>query len=211
MSLWALVPVKPFAEGKSRLAGYVSPPARQQLNRRLLRQTLETIQQADVAGGVLVVSRDAEALALAARAGAHPLREEPETATEAVPGDPESRLNSALAQAAAHAIAQGATAILVLPTDIPELTVQDVQRVAALEGAGPQVVIAPSGDGGTNALLLQPAWAIPFAFGPGSFQRHQQLAQAAGLPVRVVESATLAFDVDWPEDYARASVPQAER
>ncbi|MXX27279.1 MAG: 2-phospho-L-lactate guanylyltransferase, partial [Caldilineaceae bacterium SB0668_bin_21] len=56
-------------------------------------------------------------------------------------------------------------------------------------------------DGGTNALMLQPPQAIPFAFGRDSFLRHQRLAAQAGIPVHVVESDSLLFDIDLPEDY----------
>ena len=84
---------------------------------------------------------------------------------------------------------------------MPNLTAADVQTVASPRGGGAQIIIAPSRDGGTNALFLQPAQAIPFAFGRGSFVRHQRLAEDAGIPVRIVESASLLFDIDLPEDY----------
>jgi 2-phospho-L-lactate guanylyltransferase len=73
-----------------------------------------------------------------------------------------------------------------------------------LARAGEGVIIAPSHDGGTNALLLRPPHAIGFAFGEGSFARHCAMAAAAGLPCHVYESATLALDVDHPEDLALA-------
>lgn len=207
MSLWTILPVKPFGEGKSRLAGHLSPHRRRTLNRDLLTRTLGAVRQARVNGEVVVVSRDKEALETAARAGFHALIEEPsdpqlsKNASQPHAISTELQLNAALTQAARFAVARGATRILVLPTDIPNLTTEDVQAVASPRGIGPQIVIAPSRDGGTNALLLQPAQAIPFAFGRGSFARHQRLAEEAGIPVRVVESASLLFDIDLPEDY----------
>ena len=84
---------------------------------------------------------------------------------------------------------------------MPNLTAGDVRTMASPSNLEPQIIIAPSRDGGTNALMLQPAQAIPFAFGRDSFLRHQRLAAEAGIPVRVVESASLLFDVDLPEDY----------
>ena len=73
--------------------------------------------------------------------------------------------------------------------------------MASTHGRAPQINIAPSRDGGTNALMLQPPQAIPFAFGRDSFQRHRHLAAEAGIPVSVVESDSLVFDIDLPEDY----------
>ena len=84
---------------------------------------------------------------------------------------------------------------------MPNLTAEDVRTMASPRGRAPQITIAPSRDGGTNALMLQPGQAIPFAFGRDSFQRHRRLAEEAGIPVRVVESDSLLFDIDLPEDY----------
>ena len=207
MSLWAIVPVKPFTEGKSRLGGCVSPQERHTLNRDLLTRTLGVIRLARVDAKIVVVSRDNDALDAATRLGSHALTEEPpapqppETGPRLLATAPELRLNAALTQAARYVVARGATKALILPTDIPNLTAEDVRTVASPRGGGPQIIIAPSRDGGTNALFLQPAQAIPFAFGRGSFQRHRRLAEEAGIPVRVVESASLLFDIDLPEDY----------
>ena len=198
--LWVVVPVKPFNEGKSRLAAYISPQQRRALNRELLTRTLAAINQAHLDAEILVVSRDSHVLAAAERAGSRALAETSEPSTNASPG-PELQLNAALTQAAAYAAARGATKVLILPTDMPNLTAEDVRAMAAPSSRAPQIIIAPSRDGGTNALMLQPAQAIPFAFGCDSFQRHQRLAAEAGIPVQVVESPTLVFDIDLPEDY----------
>ena len=74
--LWAVVPVKPFSEGKSRLAGYISPQKRHALNRELLTRTLAAIHLAQIDAQIVVVSRDSNALAVAERAGSHALAEE---------------------------------------------------------------------------------------------------------------------------------------
>ena len=198
--LWVVIPVKPFNEGKSRLAAHISPQERRALNRELLTRTLTAINQAQLDAELLVVSRDTQALAAAERAGSRALAEESQPCS---PNDtePESQLNAALTQAARYAATHGATKVLVLPTDMPNLTAEDVRTMASPSSRDPQIIIAPSRDGGTNALLLQPAHAIPFAFGCDSFQRHQRLAAEAGIPVQVVESDSLLFDIDLPEDY----------
>ena len=220
MSLWTIVPVKPFNEGKSRLAACITPQQRRALNRELLTRTLTAINLAHIDAQIIVVSRDRHALAVAEQAGSHVLAEEsqpcasppavhrgpapdglPPSSCSRADTDPELLLNAALTQAARYAAARGATKVLILPTDLPNLTAEDVRSMASPRGRAPQIIIAPSRDGGTNALMLQPAQAIPFAFGRDSFRRHQRLAVEAGIPVRVVESASLLFDVDLPEDY----------
>ncbi|MCY3900996.1 MAG: 2-phospho-L-lactate guanylyltransferase [Caldilineaceae bacterium] len=205
--LWVVVPVKPFNEGKSRLAGHITPQQRQALNRELLTRTLTVINRAHLDAEILVISRDTHALAAAKRAGSRTLPEESQPCTapppSCKPNDTESepQLNAALTQAARYAAAHGATKLLVLPTDMPNLTAADVRTMASPRGPEPQITIAPSRDGGTNALMLQPPQAIPFAFGRESFLRHQRLAAQAGIPVHVVQSDSLLFDIDLPEDY----------
>ena len=83
--LWVVVPVKPFNEGKSRLAGHISPQQRRALNRELLTRTLTAINQAHLDAEILVVSRDSHALAAAKRAGSRALPEESQPCTAPPP------------------------------------------------------------------------------------------------------------------------------
>ncbi|MDW8099058.1 MAG: 2-phospho-L-lactate guanylyltransferase [Anaerolineae bacterium] len=188
MNLWLLIPVKPLCQAKSRLAGHLSPAERAELSCRLLTNVLSAARSAGVLAGILVVSRDESVLAQVRAAGFRSVSERGRG------------LNRALRQARREAVTRGADAVLVLPADLPWITAQDVCELYQRGLNGPGVVIAPSHDGGTNALLLRPPDAIEFAFGPHSFRRHRLLAQAAGLPVQVFDSPTLAMDVDWPED-----------
>jgi 2-phospho-L-lactate guanylyltransferase len=73
-------------------------------------------------------------------------------------------------------------------------------------------VISPDGaSAGTNALLLSPPDALPFAFGPGSYEAHLRAARERGLDVRVRERPHLAFDLDTAEDLARLDKKDAPR
>ncbi len=192
MSLWAIVPVKPFLRSKSRLAGVLSPEARAGLSREFLGHALRVLAQVPEISRVLVVSRDPAALALARDLNA-------QTVTEA--GAPD--LNRALARATQVAVAERAAAVLILPTDLPLITVADVQALIATDRPGPAVTLAPDRhETGTNALFVRPPGLLAYAFGVGSFGEHLALAQAAGAAVRVCRLAGLALDVDQPEDLA---------
>lgn len=188
--LWAVVPVKPFAEAKSRLAPLLDGASRAALSRALLSRTLRVVTQADCCAGLVVVSRDVTALALAEESGAVPLREDGHD------------LNAALEQARRFVVDRGAQALLVLPADLAAVEADDIRSVAALADDGRSVVVAPSSTGGTNLLLLRPPGILPFAYGPGSFDRHVQRAADAGLPVQIVRSPVLALDLDLPGDLA---------
>jgi 2-phospho-L-lactate/phosphoenolpyruvate guanylyltransferase len=199
MQLWLIVPVKPLIQGKSRLSPLLSASERHRLSRNLLVNTLAAAVDVDLLARVLVISRDEEALTLARAAGVMVLVEDPHWVENG--DDPEDPLNRALRQARTVALSQGADAILVLPADLPLISAAEIRRVAQLAADQAHgLVIAASGDGGTNALLLRPPNAIDFAYGPNSFEAHIRNAQAVGLPVEIVESAALALDLDSPED-----------
>jgi len=62
------------------------------------------------------------------------------------------------------------------------------------------VVLCPSGDGGTAALLRSPHDAIPARFGAESAARHRAAAGAAGVAFRELRLPSLAIDLDRAED-----------
>jgi 2-phospho-L-lactate guanylyltransferase len=192
MTLFAILPVKPLAAGKSRLAEVMGDADRIAFNRRLAERTLSVAVTAMGAGRTVVVSRDTVVLGLARKYGALTVRER---------GD--AGLNAALDQATAEAQRCGADAVLVLPVDLPLLAAADIEALIPPATARPAVVIAPDRhDAGTNALLLAPPDALPFAFGPDSFQAHLAAARRANIEPVIVRREGLAFDVDTAEDHS---------
>jgi len=195
VTLWLILPVKPFREGKSRLAGWLTPDEREQINRWLLQRTLRIVSQVPEVDEVLVVSRDSHVLTVARAWGARTLYEGSKT-------DLNGTLNRTALLLASLRIAR----MLVLPVDLPRLTVEDVATLAQmlkrpLHNPVGRMVIAPDhARQGTNALGLTPPRGHTFAFGPGSFWRHVMRAREQGREVHIVERPTLAQDLDWPED-----------
>jgi 2-phospho-L-lactate/phosphoenolpyruvate guanylyltransferase len=184
MSVWAVLPVKPAEEGKSRLAEALPKGARARLNRKLFRHTLDAVCSVFAPEQVIVVSRDSALLGIAAAIGAHSLTEQGEG------------LNAALTQAAALPPPQAG--LLAISTDLPTLTAADLH--AMLEQPGP-VIIAPDRAGqGTNALLTRPVGCIPYLFGDDSFRRHSEAAARSGLAIYAIHRPGLAFDLDLPDD-----------
>src|SRR5262245_25078188 len=191
MTLWAIVPVKPLRRGKSRLAGTLTEDQRTELNRALLQHTLETLSEIKEINGVLVVSRDQNALTVARGLGARTVQEN---------GQPQ--LNTALKRATVVAQVYATRGVLVLPADLPLISKDDVLELLRRVGEAPVVVIAPDRHGkGTNALLISPPGLIEYDFGENSFQRHCDLAKAAGARLEIVDLPSLGLDLDVPEDF----------
>ncbi len=194
LSLWAIVPVKPLRDAKSRLAPVLPKSERAALVLAMLRHTLRVLTQVKAFAGVLVVSDDARVrLVVRDFEGVHYLRE---TGT--------GGLNAALDQASRRVTALGARGLLVIPGDLPRLSPSAVRPMLQTVNP-PAVAIAPDRAGvGTNALLVVPPGFIPFAFGTASFQAHIAEAHTRGLEPRVVRDPRLATDLDWPDDLALA-------
>jgi 2-phospho-L-lactate guanylyltransferase len=185
-SMYAIVPIKPFNQAKTRLASALSLLERMELSRYLLERTIRLAGQV---GEVVVISRDKLVRRLAKRLGAWAL----------VEAEPD--LNKALRQAVGWVKLRNGQAVLILPGDLPHLRVVDLENMIEAGQPSPSVVIAPSGRlDGTNALLLRPPDLIPFSYGPNSFDKHCQAARTRGLEPIIYRSATLAFDLDLPED-----------
>jgi 2-phospho-L-lactate guanylyltransferase len=190
MSLWAIIPVKPLRRGKSRLAGVLSEDERSLLNSTMLANVLLTLSAVPEVDEVLVVSRDTAALAMAREYGVRTLQE------DGKPG-----LNLALERATIVVQKYAVQEILILPADLPLITVRDVQEVIRMAGPAPSMVIAPDRRiNGTNALYISPPGLLQYAYGPGSFQRHIEQAQQRGAKVEVCKLTSLALDLDLPED-----------
>lgn len=183
----AIVPVKRLAEAKSRLGPRLDPAARAALVVGMLRSVLSALGASGVVGERVVVSPDPAVLAVARAAGASALPQR------------DDGLNQALE--AARASLPLAPALLILPADLPLLGMAEVRGLVALSRTSPGIVLTPDRERqGTNALVVRPADALPFQFGPDSFRRHQAAAWAAGLAVEVYQAPALALDLDTPAD-----------
>ena len=72
--MWAVLPAKNFNDAKQRLASVLDARARRELFQAMFEDVLSTLCGVDELEGVLVVTRDDTASAMAAKYGAHVLR-----------------------------------------------------------------------------------------------------------------------------------------
>jgi 2-phospho-L-lactate guanylyltransferase len=198
---WALVPIRGLETAKTRLGENLDPEERVELVTRLLRQTLIATRDARRVDGTIVVTMDPAAAGIAKELHAVGL-------VERAPG-----LNEAIEAARSVALARGATAVLVLPADLPSVSAAVVDEVLArastpIDAPGIDAPDVPAGlvalvpdrhGHGTNALAVSPPDAIAPAFGGESRVAHEGAAAAAG--VRYVElDGPLSLDLDTPAD-----------
>ncbi|MCC6615899.1 MAG: 2-phospho-L-lactate guanylyltransferase [Anaerolineae bacterium] len=188
--IWAIIPVKPLANAKSRLAPALTPAQRQQLAEHMFRHVLKISTSVPQLAGTLVISRDNKALAIAREYGAKTVQES---------GAPE--MNAALMRATSLIARWRGSGVLILPADLPLLATEDVVSMVEMGDELYTMVIATDQvRDGTNAMLVRPPGLMEYGYGPGSFDRHIERGKAAGAMVHIYESERLQLDIDLPED-----------
>ena len=87
----------------------------------------------------------------------------------------------------------------IFPSDVPLAWEGDLRDIVDT-GATSSVVVAPSRDGGTNALYLSPCDALTPSFGRFSFKAHLAEAERLGIRCTMLSLPRLELDIDTIED-----------
>ena len=169
-------------------------PVRRELQVAMLTDVLGACAGAPGLSGVLVVTSDPDAAALARRvAGARIVPDH----------EPPRGMNAAVVRGLAAVCAEGADAALVLTADLPLARPDDITAIIGHRLEGPSAILVPSADGtGTNAMLLRPPAALRPRLGPDSLARHTAQALRRGLSLQHLPVGNLALDIDTPPDLA---------
>lgn len=186
----ALIPVKRLEESKSRLLPQLPDARRQALTLAMLEDLIEALQGTTLIDRIAITTPDPLVAKRAGDAGAEILmRHEP-------------GLNAALEDGIRRLRPEPGEAFLIVLGDVAGALPSDFSSLLEVSQTSPApgVWLAPSSDGGTSALLQRPANAIACRFGRDSAKRHREAADAAGIAFREIELASLAIDLDQPED-----------
>jgi 2-phospho-L-lactate guanylyltransferase len=185
----AILPVKRFANAKSRLAPVLDGAQRRELARRMFEDVLETLLRCrDVLAGTIVVTADAEAATIARRFGASIVFEADERG-----------INAAVRRALA--LLDSDAGALIVPSDIPHLSVAAIAAAAtAIAQPMTLAIAAAAKDGGTNLLACRAGSAVPLHYGRNSYVRHTRAAEQAGFAIRALHVPELLLDIDRPDD-----------
>lgn len=187
MKTLAVVPVKSLREGKSRLTSALSPEERSTLTLSMLNHVLATIRESGVISSIGIVSPNSAELQL------------PDDI--AVIEQTRSGLNNHLEEGREWAISNGADALMIIFSDLPLLTPDDIRAITRMGKTKRTVVLAPDRHGGgTNIMLTHPVPLSTFAFGQGSYQKHSAQTLAQGCRIETYISDSTSLDIDTPDD-----------
>ena len=192
MDVVSVIPVKPLAQAKSRLAPFLKDAQRRRLVTAMLRHVIRAAREASAEVWVLGADVSVRNVALEEGAG---WREEAG-----------SDINESLRLVFDEAWAAGKSPLF-LPGDLPFLQTDELKALIARAGSGdntdsvPSIVLSPANKGGgTNAILIPQPLAFRLHLGPDSLSRHVSEARRLGLEPSVYASPGLARDLDTWED-----------
>jgi 2-phospho-L-lactate guanylyltransferase len=201
VSTVAVLPVKRFGAAKQRLEPALSPAARRMLAEAMVADVLTALRRARRIDAVAVVTGESSVEALARSHGA-----------QVVPDPGDAGHVPAALLGVGWAEADGAERVLLVPGDCPAARADELDELLGTDPPAPDVVVVPDRHGtGTNALLLRPPRVIVPSFGPGSRERHEAAARAAGATLRIARPASLLLDVDTADDLAALRAELARR
>ena len=205
MRATAIIPVKRFGEAKQRLLDRLDRPQRADLVKAMLADVLAAVCEAESIERVIVVTGEGRAERIAldrAKRARTPIE---------VLQDPNDRGHSEAATLGIiRGLSLGAECSALLPGDCPLLDPAELDGALDRMSSGRVAVIPDRHGTGTNGLLLAPADAIGPAFGPDSCERHRDRAERAGYEAVIEPLASLALDLDTPDDLGALSAAVAE-
>ena len=190
MNIWAILPVKPLSQSKTRLAHILSPTERAALTQHLLEQTLQTLQQTPDVTQTLVVSRGERVIHTAQRYHTR-------TFSEQAP----YQLKTAVTQAVKYATLQKVDGVLIIPADLPFLQAYELQNMLDKAASSTCVICPDETQTGTNALILPSTTNFRFHYGPNSYQKHLAEAERLNMTIHITNAPGICFDLDTEADW----------
>lgn len=191
MKVFAIVPVKNFESGKSRLASLLTVEERVKLSELFLDYTLNTLTNTSAISNVVVVSSDKRAEGIAKIHNAKFLQEKKNQG-----------VNAAVALADVYISGYAVDATIVIPQDLPLLLPEDIERICTSAQEHEKcLVICPSlRFDGSNALLRRPPLLITTNYDNDSYNVHIKKAKASNAIIKIIKTKRIMIDIDTVED-----------
>lgn len=178
---------------KSRLSAILGMEERRRLSELMLLDVLRAFRKAGLLQRCYVITSDEEALSLVQREGAQTITEEEDQGVNA-------------AVRAGMKTLEHSRDVMVVPSDVPEFTADEINDVLDLKSTFGCVVSPSRSFDGTNLLFFS-ADAIPaLSYDSDSFWNHLTDAAKSSISLAVYCGAGIMSDVDTPEDLRALSV-----
>jgi 2-phospho-L-lactate guanylyltransferase len=194
LNMAIVIPVKGFSASKSRLSPLLTHIQRVRISKLMLKFTLKILSQLHFETRIVVVSYDEHVHRIADAFGVDFVYEK------------KKGVNAAVQAADRFCIENGIQSNIIIPTDLCFLNVHDVNLVYYQSMKFQNVVvICPSlKKDGTNLLLRNPIPLIETSFDNTSYYNHLKSAIKSKAHVILIDSPTLARDIDTTHDMIAA-------
>ena len=188
--MWGIIPIKNVNEAKYRLESVLNPKERCELCVAMFKDVLMTLMAVPELDQVSVATVCPTACEIARRNGVSIL------STGLDKGQ-----TAAVALAAKTLHDDRIDSMLMIPGDVPLVTVEEIQTVLKVHGKEPSMTIVPARDEqGSNCIALSPPTALHLRFGENSYFPHLDNAQKLGLDLNTPKLHGIGLDIDTPED-----------
>jgi len=187
LDIVAVIPMKPLAAGKTRLARALTPDQRADIVIGMLRRVIVAVQGAFI-DPIWVVGGDERVRRLTRNLSGLWIE------------DFGRNLNDTLSKAFERVLQQGKSPLYV-PGDLPFLKTSDIHSLVLASRQLNNITLAPARrDGGTNGILVPHGLPFQPELGHRSFTKHLSQAARLGVSVAICYSAGLSFDLDTLDD-----------
>jgi len=188
--MWAVIPIKQVNDAKHRLESVLSSSERRELSMTMFEDVLSTVMAVQEFECVMVATVCPIAGRIGKRHGASVL-----------PTSQDEGQTAAVALVAKTLSADGIDSMLMLPSDVPLVTVEEIRTVLEAHGNTPSMTIVPArNEQGSNCIALSPPTAAPLRFGSNSYFPHLETARKLGLELHTPKLPGIGLDIDTPED-----------
>ncbi|WP_420545012.1 2-phospho-L-lactate guanylyltransferase [Nitrosopumilus sp.] len=188
MKIAAIIPVKTFANAKTRLD--ISSSQKQKLCEIMLEEILHTISISPQIEKTIIVTKEEKAIEIGKKFN-----------TITIIDEKEESVNNAVSLADKYLIENNFHASIVFPQDIPYIKTQDIDFMLNYKAPPNFAIIVPSRRfDGTNALMRMPTDLMETHYDEDSYKIHMNIAKKHTLNVAMVFVKRIMWDVDNIED-----------
>ncbi len=194
-----LIPVKSLKHAKQRLASWFDQATRTELAEAMLFDVSGVLDSWANRPSVGIVTHDAFAIELARSFNFEVIADEAaKTETDAI-------------EIATRCCEQrGAKFTLVIPGDIPLITVSELDLIFQSAPEQGSVLVPSFDERGTNAAFRSPCGLFPLRFGNDSFVPHLAAARDTRKPCVVLSLPGIALDIDTLSDLQQLAAAPGE-